>query len=88
MTDSLTDTDRLDGGMARRDDDLPSIGHIAEVAVPQILPNDTQNILSGVLAEPNPYVAAAGMFVGDTFADEVAMYVEHERQRERDEADE
>lgn len=85
MTDTLAGTDRRDSHKARRDDTLPSIEHIAEVAVPQIVPNDTQYVLTGVLGEPNPYMAAAGVFVGDPFADEVAAYIAQERQRERDE---
>lgn len=68
------------------DDDSPSIECIADVAVPQILPNDTQNVLTGILAEPNPYMAAAGIFVGGPFADADGAYVDAERQRGRDEA--
>jgi len=39
----------------------PSIARIAEVAVPKVLPDDTETILSGILAEPNPYLAFVGM---------------------------
>jgi len=34
----------------------------------------------------NPYLAFAGIFADDSFADEVDAYIAAERQRERDEA--
>lgn len=37
-------------------------------------------------SEPNPYLAAAGLFAGDSFAEEVEAYVAAERRREREEA--
>jgi hypothetical protein len=40
----------------------------------------------GTAAERNPYLAAAGMFADDSFADEVDAYIEAERAREREEA--
>jgi len=36
--------------------------------------------------EPNPYLAFAGIFADDSFADEVDAYIAAERQRKRDEA--
>lgn len=42
--------------------------------------------VAGLQGEANPYLAAAGMFADDSFADEVDAYIAAQRAREREEA--
>jgi hypothetical protein len=44
------------------------------------------SLATGTPAERNPYLAAAGMFADDSFADEVDAYIAAQRERERQDA--
>lgn len=55
MSLTVVDRSRFNGGHVADQDGGPSIVRIAEVAVPKVLPDDTEMILSGILIEPNPY---------------------------------
>jgi hypothetical protein len=61
------------------------LAHLLERArnAAQAEPASTGN---GTSAEPNPYLAAAGMFADDSFADEVDAYIAAQREREREDA--
>jgi len=59
---------------------------IVESAAPNILPNSAPNLVSGLLMQPNPLMAMAGVSVDDPFAADVSARIAAERQRERDEA--
>lgn len=48
----------------------------------EALPGDPSHAES----EPNPYLATAGLFAGDSFAEDVEAFIAAERQREREEA--
>ncbi len=67
MSLDTIDRSRFDGGRVVDHNACPSIVHIARVAVPKVLPDDTENILSGILAEPNPYLAFVGMSLDSPF---------------------
>jgi hypothetical protein len=41
------------------------------------------SLVTDMLVERNPYLAAAGMFADDSFADEVDAYIATQRERER-----
>ncbi len=86
MSLTIVDTSRFDGEQAADQEDGPSIARIAEVAVPRVLPDDTENILSGILDEPNPYLAFVGMSLDSPFTAEVDASIAAGRQREHADA--
>ena len=86
MSLDIIDRSRSDDGQVADHEVCPSIVHIAQVAVPKVLPDDTENILSGILADPNPYLAFVGMSLDSPFRAEVDAFIDAERQREHDEA--
>ena len=59
---------------------------IVESAAPNILPNGAPNLVSGLLIQPNPLMAMAGVSVDDPFAADVSAHIAAERQREREAA--
>ncbi len=71
MSLTVVDTSRFNGGHVADQDGGPSIVHIAEVAVPKVLPDDTEIILSGILIEPNPYLAFVGMSLDSPYMAEI-----------------
>lgn len=86
MSLAVIDTACVNGRPSAENTDLPTVARIGEIASPRIVPNDTENILSGVLTEPNPYLAFAGISLDDPFAEEVDAYIVEQRRREREEA--
>ncbi len=82
----IIDRSRFDKGQIADQVVGPSIARIAEVAVPKVLPDDTETILSGILIEPNPYLAFVGMSLDRPFNDEIDASTNAERQREHVEA--
>lgn len=81
MSLTIIDRSRFDKGQIADQVAGPSIARIAEVAVPKVLPDDTETILSGILAEPNPYLAFVGMSLDSPFGAEIDVSIAAERQR-------
>lgn len=86
MSLTIIDRSRFDRGRVADQAAGPSIARIADVAVPRVLPDDTETILSGILAEPNPYLAFVGMSLDSPFAAEVDASIAAGRRRDHVEA--
>ncbi len=83
---SLNDTDQILTNSVPQDSSTTLIRGHAETMV---RPSELADEQTGVIArdEDSLYDAIAGLFVNDSFAEEVAAFVQEARQRERQEAD-
>ncbi len=82
---SLNDTDQtLTSSVSQDSNTTPMRGHAeAMIRTPALVDEQTEGTTRD---EGSLYDAIAGLFVNDSFAEEVAAFVQETRQRERDEA--
>ncbi len=82
---SLNDTDQtLTSGASQDSSTTPMRGYAETMIRPSGLADEQTEVIAR--DEDNLYDAIAGLFVNDSFAEEVAAFVQEARQRERDEA--
>ncbi len=88
MALSLHRLDYTEGKLRRRKprSGAPSVARIVRLSAPAAALDEPYDILTGRLTESHPNTFVEGLFVNDSFADEVDAFVEAQRQREREEA--